>query len=127
MAVTATVSITASVATVSALAGGLLQSPMTMTYAAQTQPVTPAVYLGSQITGSPGSNGTYNVNNLTTLASTTVTFELVQASGGLPAPGTVPTVAQGQNIGLITPTVPAKTIPPAPLPSTAGSNIGVAI
>lgn len=125
MAVTATVSITASVATVSALAGGTLQQFMTMTYGAQTQPVTPAVYLGSQLTGTPGSNGTYNVNNLASLASTTVTFELVEAAGGLPA---IATPGQITVVGApVTPTTPIKTIPPPPLPSTAGSNIGVAI
>ena len=115
MTCTATVVIATSVATVTALAGGTLVAGMTMTYAAQTQPVSPVVTLGSQLTGSAGSNGTYNVNNLTTLSSTTVTFESVQAPGGQMQP--VPEIT----IATIEPTtvpVGATVTPPSPLPQT---------
>lgn len=115
MAITATVSITTSVATVSSLAGGTLLTGMTMTYSAQTQPVSPAVSLGTQISGSTGSNGTYNVNNLTTLGSSTVTFELLKQITNQMQP--VPNTTQATNSA---PTVGGTytLIPPPPLPET---------
>ena len=122
MAITATVVISASVATVTGLAGGTLVPGQTMTYAAQTQPVTPAVTLGSQITGVTGSNGTYNVNNLATLASSTVTFELWETLLGLPSPH-LPSMSGGQGAP---PVAPLATIlkPPQPLPQTTfGSTV----
>ena len=118
MAITATVTVSTSVATVSSLAGGTLAPAQTMTYAAQTQPVTPAVSLGTQLTGTTGSNGTYNVNNLTTLSSTTVTFlqtEPPQIESVVPSTNT-------QN-GSNTPTNGITMQPPVPLPQTKfGTN-----
>jgi hypothetical protein len=122
MAITATVVIAAGVATVSALAGGTLVKGMTMTYAAQVQPVSPAVSLGTQATGATGSNGTYAVNNLATLASTTVTFLGVVAIAEVLA-----------SIASSTPISPGavlsySVIPPPPLPSgTGGTVVGIPI
>jgi hypothetical protein len=126
VAITASVSITAGVATVSALAGGTLLKGMTMTYAAQSQPVTPAVSLGTQATGTTGSNGTYAVNNLTTLASSTVTFLDVLPVAAQLATGSLPQITSSTPA---TATVLQYTVlPPAPLPSgTGGTVIGIPI
>ncbi len=126
MAITATVVIAASVATVSALAGGVLVQGQTMTYGAQSQPVSPAVSLGSQLSGPTGGNGTYNVNQLVTLASTTVTFLAIDQPVPTPittANQTVPTTNYAtQQPSDVNTSYPV--IPPTPLPETLfGSSV----
>lgn len=121
MAVTATgsIAVTTGILTVGAPSGGSFVPGDTINGTGISAVASPAVVLGTQLTGTTGQAGTYNTNITTAVASTTLTFTLVNHPVGLKfPPSTNANAAAAPNpyFGTV--------IPPGPLPGITGGGGG---